>query len=198
MAAPKRARQETTAAARFGIKSFVYSRRRPFHPQRLRELVLRWLPVATNAALEEGDGGPAAGESPIKAVLRSKGFMWLASSHATAFYWSHAGTHFEIRDEGDWWAAVPDADWPADAAQRGVVLSEFDGPHGDRRQEIVFIGAGMDRAAISAQLDAALLSDDEFGRYEANWAATPDPDHSGAVGEGGAAAGGEGAATAPS
>ena len=26
--------QETTAAKRFGIKSFVYARRRPFHPQR--------------------------------------------------------------------------------------------------------------------------------------------------------------------
>ncbi len=28
--------------------------------------------------------------------------MWLASSHSTAYYWSHAGQHFEIRDEGDW------------------------------------------------------------------------------------------------
>lgn len=27
-------RQETTAAARFGIRSFVYMRRRPFHPHR--------------------------------------------------------------------------------------------------------------------------------------------------------------------
>jgi hypothetical protein len=45
---------------------------------------------------------PAAGASPIKTVLRSKGFMWIANSHTTAFYWSHAGQHFEIRDEGEW------------------------------------------------------------------------------------------------
>jgi G3E family GTPase len=42
------------------------------------------------------------GSSPIKTVLRSKGFMWIANSHTTAFYWSHAGQHFEIRDEGEW------------------------------------------------------------------------------------------------
>ena len=42
----------------------------------------------------------------MKAVLRSKGFMWMSSSHQTAFFWSHAGQHFEIRDEGDWCAAT--------------------------------------------------------------------------------------------
>ena len=67
---------------------------------RLREMVLRWLPVSSNAALE--GQAPGAGESPIKTVLRSKGFMWMSHSHTTAFYWSHAGQHFEIRDEGDW------------------------------------------------------------------------------------------------
>ena len=40
------------------------------------------------------------------AVLRSKGFMWMSNSHATAYYWSHAGQHFEIRDEGDWCVAT--------------------------------------------------------------------------------------------
>jgi G3E family GTPase len=62
------------------------------------------MPVAHNKALEEGVTPAAAGEgdSPIRAVLRSKGFMWLSNKHATAFYWSHAGQHFEIREEGDW------------------------------------------------------------------------------------------------
>ena len=55
-------------------------------------------------------------------VLRSKGFMWMSNSHSTAYYWSHAGQHFEIRDEGDWWAAVPESDWPEDQAQKDVVL----------------------------------------------------------------------------
>lgn len=67
---------------------------------RLREMVLRWLPVTSNTALE-GEA-PGQGDSPIRAVLRSKGFVWMSNSHTTAFYWSHAGGHFEVKDEGDW------------------------------------------------------------------------------------------------
>lgn len=65
--------------------------------------MLKWLPVSQNTALE--GQAPEQGESPIKAVLRSKGFIWMSYSHTSAFYWSHAGQHFEIRDEGDWCAA---------------------------------------------------------------------------------------------
>ncbi|KAG2437513.1 hypothetical protein HXX76_006161 [Chlamydomonas incerta] len=173
----KHERGETRAAQRFGIRNFVYSRRRPFHPQRLKEMVLKWLPVAVNQAID-GEA-PEAGDSPIKTVMRSKGFMWLSSSHATAYYWSHAGQHFEIRDEGDWWAAVPAEDWPEDGAQKDIIMADFDEdtPMGDRRQEIVFIGVGMDEAKISAQLDGALLSDEEMAKYAERWAATPDPVH---------------------
>jgi len=67
---------------------------------RLRDMVLKWLPVSQNSALEGQAAG--AGDSPIKSVLRSKGFMWMSYSHSSAFYWSHAGQHFDIRDEGDW------------------------------------------------------------------------------------------------
>ncbi|KAL0027977.1 hypothetical protein WJX79_007622 [Trebouxia sp. C0005] len=149
----------------------------PFHPQRLREMVLRWLPVSSNAALE--GQAPGAGESPIKTVLRSKGFMWMSHSHTTAFYWSHAGQHFEIRDEGDWWAAVGDDEWPTQQAQRDVMLADFDFQNGfgDRRQEIVFIGAGMSEEDISKQLDTALLQPAEMSKYVENYKHMPDPPH---------------------
>lgn len=172
-------RAETRAAKRFGIRSFVYNRRRPFHPQRLREMVLRWLPVSDNRALPAGES-PALGDSPIRAVIRSKGFMWMSSSHATAYYWSHAGQHFEIRDEGDWWVAVPDDEWPLEEAQRGMILSDFAPLVGDRRQEIVFIGVGMDESKICAQLDEALLTDEECAKYWSKWITLPDPEHRGA------------------
>eukprot|EP00878_Enallax_costatus_P003472 GHUV01003685.1.p1 GENE.GHUV01003685.1~~GHUV01003685.1.p1 ORF type:complete len:386 (+),score=120.96 GHUV01003685.1:639-1796(+) len=172
---------ETRAAKRFGIKSFVYSRRRPFHLKRLQDTVLRWLPVTHNKAVDAAAVAAAEGDSPIKAVLRSKGFMWLSNKHTTAFYWSHAGQHFEIREEGDWWAAVPDDEWPDEASgQRAVILSDFAPSVGDRRQEIVFIGAGMDEAKICAQLDAALLTDDELKAYNDKWSSLPDPEHAGA------------------
>lgn len=119
------------------------------------------------------------GNSAIKTVLRSKGFMWLANSHTTAYYWSHAGQHFEIRDEGEWWGAVPDSDWPNNKAQRDVVLADFDltTNYGDRRQEIVFIGARMDEAAICDQLDGALLSDEEMVQYVKQYEKDADPKH---------------------
>ncbi|GBF95172.1 hypothetical protein Rsub_07885 [Raphidocelis subcapitata] len=148
----ERERAETRAAKRFGIRSFVYNRRRPFHPQRLREMVLRWLPVSDNRALAPGELPAAAGDSPVRAVIRSKGFMWMASSHATAYYWSHAG----------------------------MILSDFAPLVGDRRQEIVFIGVGMDESKICAQLDGALLTDEECRRYAEKWGALPDPAHAGA------------------
>jgi Cobalamin synthesis protein cobW C-terminal domain len=83
-------------------------------------------------------------------------------------------------EEGDWWVAVPDAEWPTAAAQRAVVLSDFHGRYGDRRQELVFIGAAMDQPAIEAALDTCLVSDEELAKYDGYWAGAPDPEHEGA------------------
>jgi G3E family GTPase len=95
--------------------------------------------------------------------------MWISNSHSTAYYWSHAGQHFEIRNEGDWWDAIPREDWPEAEGPRNAILADFDEANGDRRQEIVFIGVGMDEAAISAQLDSALLTDEELVKYADIW-----------------------------
>lgn len=63
---------------------------------------------------------------------------------------------------------MPDEKWPREESQRMAILEDFDSESqwGDRRQEIVFIGASMDEAAIALQLDMALLTDDEWRRYE--------------------------------
>ena len=156
----------TTAATRFGIGSFVYARRRPFAPRKLRALLAK-LPFVVDATLPgsrlEHEGGEAGGEAagPFATVLRSKGFVWVAPEGSVAYYWSHAGRHVELSELGRWWAAVPREDWPE--AHHASILDDFDkeGEDGDRRQEIVFIGAGLDEAAIAAALDACLLADGE-------------------------------------
>jgi G3E family GTPase len=68
------------------------------------------------------------------------------------------GQHFEIREEGDWWAAVPDEEWPdAASGQRTIILADFERDVGDRRQEIVFIGAGMDEVRARLALWVAAI-----------------------------------------
>ena len=98
-------------------------------------------------------------------VMRSKGFVWLASHHSIAVYWSHAGAHVDLRPEGDWWCCVPEEDWPEEDAQRDIVLADFEDEVGDRRNEIVIIGVGMDDEKIKTKLDACLLNDAEYSEY---------------------------------
>ena len=152
-----------------GIDSFVYAARRPFAPARLQDL-LRALPADVTAAISDGKTDHSALKPTARAlatIVRSKGFLWLASSHDAAYYWSHAGNHFAAELMGRWWATLPEDRYPED--MRASILSDFDGADGDRRQEIVFIGVGAvaQQAAITEALDACLLTDDEMAAYRA-------------------------------
>ena len=86
---------------------------------------------------------------------------------------SLAGAMSSVRPLGGWWASVPRERWPAHPEALAEMRRNWVEPWGDRRQELVFIGAGMDRDAISARLDAALVMADGF-TPEA-WADLPDP-----------------------
>ncbi len=109
------------------------------------------------------------GVATMHSVVRSKGFVWVSSQWQNALYWSHAGAHFEMQPLGMWWAATARSKWPDAGDQNSdevhKILEEFDvegGVHGDRRQELVFIGVGMDQAQIEGLLDACLLTDTEL------------------------------------
>ena len=136
----------------YGIHSFVYHARRPFHPQRFWD----W----ANA-----DWG----------VLRSKGFFWLATRRDTACLWSQAGGSSRIEPGGMWWAAAPREEWPDDPQERAWILADWREPCGDRRQELVFIGIEMDEHQIRGALDACLVTDEEAAWEERIWRALPDP-----------------------
>ena len=120
----------------YGISSFVYRARRPFNPMLLNNFITKsW-----------------AG------VIRSKGFFWLATRPDLVGELSQAGALVRTSRRGMWWAAVPRTRWPDDADWRASMAPYLDPEWGDRRQEIVFIGAGdMDEAAIRRDLDACLI-----------------------------------------
>jgi G3E family GTPase len=140
----------------YGISSYVYRARVPFHPERLWALL----------------GGE---ERFWKSVLRSKGFFWLASRMNVMALWSQAGGSITCEAAAMWYAALPSSEWPDDAEERAHIEALFEHPYGDRRQEIVLIGTDMDEASLRAKLDRALLTADELAAGPAAWATYPDP-----------------------
>ena len=107
--------------------------------------------------------------SPMHALIRSKGFVWLSNSHAQMFYWALAGKHFELKQYATWWQCVPREEWPESELEVHTIMKDFDGLHGDHRQELVFIGVRMDKEAIVRLLDECLLTDSEMASYKQHW-----------------------------
>jgi len=126
----------------YGITSFVWRARRPVHPGRFKALI-------------EGD---------LPGVVRAKGFFWLATRNACVGEWQLAGRLGRHQGAGYWWAAIEPARWPDDDGWRQMVKGLWEEPFGDRRQEIVFIGIGMDEAALRRALDATLVTEAELKR----------------------------------
>jgi G3E family GTPase len=149
--------EQSSEADEFGIASFAYRVDRPFHPQRFFDLI--------------NTGWDAHWAS----VIRSKGFFWLSTRMDLAGSWSQAGGACRHGAGGSWWAAVDEAEWPDDADARADIEAMMDGEWGDRRQELVFIGIGMDEPRLRAQLDVCLLSDAELVQGPQAWAALADP-----------------------
>ena len=137
----------------YGISSFVYRARRPFHPGRF------------HALLNEDWPG----------VVRSKGYFWLATRPALVGSWSQAGPVIRHELGGMWWAAVPRERWPTDEEGQATILERWEEPFGDAQQELVLIGLGMDEQALRARLDACLLDDTELARGPAGWQSFDDP-----------------------
>ena len=90
-------------------------------------------------------------------MIRAKGHFWLATRPDWVAEFSLAGALSSVTPLGTWWAAVPRDRWPDHDGARAYVANHWQEPWGDRRQEIVFIGAGIDWPALKDRLDAALV-----------------------------------------
>jgi G3E family GTPase len=143
----------TPETEEYGIGSFVYRRRKPFHPQRLV------------AAISTGMNG----------VVRSKGYIWIASRPRHCGIWAQAGASLQIDSSGLWFAAVDREHWPDDPTTRDWVDGNWDAQVGDCRQEIVFIGVAMDREGIEEVLDTALVTEEEMRAGPEHWLGFEDP-----------------------
>ncbi|ATG89387.1 zinc metallochaperone GTPase ZigA [Methylomonas koyamae] len=140
--------EHTPETEEYGISSFVYSARRPFHPQRFYE------------HLHDGEWDNGT-------LLRSKGFFWLASRPDHAGSWSQAGGVMHHGLAGRWWASVPKEQWPAEYLDD--IELQWEEPYGDCRQELVFIGLNVDANKVCMELDACLLTEAELAAGPDVW-----------------------------
>jgi len=147
--------EHTPETEEYGISSFTYRARRPFHPEKLYDFF---------------NNHPKTGK-----LLRSKGYFWLASRPQIAGLWSQAGGIAQHGAAGLFWKAVPEAHWPTDPEQLAAIREFWQEPFGDMRQELVFIGQDLEPEALIEHLDACLLTDDELLAGQNAWKQLPDP-----------------------
>lgn len=107
--------------------------------------------------------------------MRAKGYFWLATRPDWVGELAVAGSQTETARMGRWWASIPKNQWPDDGRFAEFVARHWDRIWGDRRQELVFIGAlgEMNRARITALLDKCLVAESDF--VPDLWKALPDP-----------------------
>ncbi|KAI1328620.1 P-loop containing nucleoside triphosphate hydrolase protein [Xylariaceae sp. FL0255] len=215
--------KHTPETEEYGIGTFVYSARRPFHPERLWSMIKNVFVVNqmsyqgveddedmdedeneissesesqgsndedmdddnsddddSEMSQEEENAQPQLDlkarlaskiqDSTFGPLLRSKGWLWLATRPSMYGEWSQAGVMLTISGGDKWFCEIPKSEWPGDPQAREMINRDFDNSKwGDRRQEIVFIGQKMrdgGEARLRSALDACLLDDGEFGAWE--------------------------------
>lgn len=131
----------------YGISSFVFRNKRPFHPQRFWTYISeRW---------------PAG-------IIRSKGLFYIASRKDQALSWSQAGGSLKAEPVGVWWASMPFKErthYASYIENQEYIESKWDKNFGDRLNELVIIGQDLDKDLITGELEACLLDDYELADF---------------------------------
>ena len=131
----------------YGIGSFVYRRKKPFHPNRFLDFIQHTFP---------------------KNIIRSKGLFWIASRPDQALVWSSAGGSLKTDPAGVWWDSMPFSErinYADFVNNQQMIESEWSSDFGDRKIELVFIGQQLDVSAITNKLDECLLNEEEVSEW---------------------------------
>lgn len=132
--------EHTPETEEYGISSFVYERRLPFHPERFTQWMENW---------------------PVE-VVRAKGTVWLASRNQMGQSISQAGPSIRFGPAGYWVDALPEEEKRLTLQEEPELLNDWDEIYGDRINKIVFIGIDMDQRAMLQSLDQCLLTSEEM------------------------------------
>ena len=73
------------------------------------------------------------------------------------------------------WKSVPKQNWPTDEESLKTINENWEEPFGDMRQELVFIGQGLDKVAMIKALEDCLVSENDLLKGEEFWTTLDDP-----------------------
>jgi G3E family GTPase len=145
--------QESTETEEYGIHSFVFRARKPFHPDRLWDFIRTY----------------------GKNFLRVKGLFWIATRPDFIGLWSQAGQVVTLECAGRWLAASPKENWPTDPEELSILEQDWSPIYGDRGQELVFIGQKIEKEKMLKLLEKTLVTDKEDLQGVPLWKTFNDP-----------------------
>jgi len=119
----------------YNISTFVYKRRVMFNTNKF----IKW-----------------ANESYPDTIIRCKGVAWLSRDSKNMYMFEQAGHQKSLVNAGEWVASMPQKDQEKILMYNPDIQAEWDDKVGDKMIKLVFIGKGMDRKQIEADLDACL------------------------------------------
>ncbi|MFP7471373.1 GTP-binding protein [Niallia taxi] len=140
----------TPETEEYGVSSFVYYRKRPFHSERFHT----W-----------------CSSMPMQ-IVRAKGIAWCASRNDLALLLSEAGPSVKIEPISYWVASLPENRQAEIIQSNPQLMENWDKEHGDRHTKLVFIGMDLDIDVITKELDECLLTEAE---YNSEWNKLEDP-----------------------
>lgn len=130
----KRASSAPVHEEKYGLRSFVFQARRPFVRAHLERLIAHDFP----------------------GLVRAKGFFWWRERPDEMGFLSVAGGVVRYDFLSYWWAAMIESGKARLEDRPPTVAAAWNEPYGDRRQELVFIGTGLDETSLRAGLEACL------------------------------------------
>eukprot|EP00977_Amphora_coffeiformis_P021649 scaffold9676_cov200-Amphora_coffeaeformis.AAC.6 len=172
-------------ADEYGVRSFVYRARRPFHPLRLHMFLRQLFCYAEewNDSLSHDDDiakthtdDKKVLENLYGSIMRSKGSCWIAGRDDHEMGWTQTGRILQLSPTAAWYCRQPHEEWDVENEdERGEIQAKFQGTdcngneftyeYGDRRQEIVFIGTDLRQETIEDVLNKCLLTETEMKNH---------------------------------
>jgi G3E family GTPase len=137
--------EHTPETEEYGISSFVYRSRKPFHPERFWQYI--------------NENWPGN-------VIRSKGLFWLASRPDVAMNWSQAGGSLRAEKAGYWWCAIPRQEWQLDRETYELITNRWDERFADRYNELVIIGQELQVPDMIMDLESCLCTEAEIKSFK--------------------------------